>query len=221
MAIQKGKVELSKNSLIPNKRGLWYTAFEKLDEANIGRIQMEKASDRIEYENGWTRFVESTEEAWTSFYDEGKNKFSKFQPWAGKIIKERKEDDLLKYLYQARHQSQHGNLPLEWSEGKINIGRGFNGYLQSLTITPDGSFEAEATSLDKNNKRFKLEHEAGVPKLPTIKNKKHNQVYAPPKKHLSKKITDSKPHRVAELAINYYKDKFEEALKKFSDKTTS
>lgn len=46
---------------------------------------MEDAKDRIQYEGGWTRLVDSLEEFWTRFFDEGKNTFSAFQPWAGAI----------------------------------------------------------------------------------------------------------------------------------------
>ena len=37
---QTGKVKLLKGSLIPNKRGLWYSAQEKLCEAQAGVEQM-------------------------------------------------------------------------------------------------------------------------------------------------------------------------------------
>ena len=47
---------------------------------------MEDAKDRIQYEGGWTRLVDSLEEFWTRFFDDGKNTFSAFQPWAGAIV---------------------------------------------------------------------------------------------------------------------------------------
>lgn len=214
---RKGKIELSKDSLIPNKREIWFTAFEKLDEANIGIQQMEISKDRISYENGWVRFVESLEEAWTSFIEEGKDVSTKFQPWMGKYIKERRNDPLLKYLYQARHQSQHGNISLNWKSGKIRIAPNFSGHIKSLKIHPDGNYEADATALHESADDFSLVHESGKPILPKIVNKKHNQEYAPPNIHLNKTIQDSLPHNVAKLAIQYYHNIFREALKKFKN----
>src|SRR5687768_17498609 len=105
----------------PVRRGVWHAAWEKLQEAETAIRRMQDASDRIEYEGGWTQFVDSLEEFWTRFFDEGKQSFTRFQPWAGAFDAERRRDDLLRYLYQARHQSQHGRISLEWGEGRFVI----------------------------------------------------------------------------------------------------
>jgi len=144
---QIGKIELSNGSLSPNKRGLWYSAIEKLQEAQIGIEQMKEAQDRISYETGWIRFIDSLEEAWTSFFDEGKEMFSNFQPWVGTIVKKRKSDPLLSYIYQARHQSQHGRISIEWEEETIHIAPIYYGHIRDLKIFSDGSFEVEANPL--------------------------------------------------------------------------
>jgi len=104
---QKGKIEDKPGSLVPVNRGLWNYAFEKLVEAKAGIQQMDSASDRVAFEAGWIRFVDSLEEFWTSFFDEGKEKFSSFQPWAGKFRKERKDDPLLQYLIRFPSKSHN------------------------------------------------------------------------------------------------------------------
>lgn len=212
---RKGKIKLSKDSLVPNERELWFTAFEKLNEANLGIQQMVSSKDRISYENGWIRFVDSLEEAWTSFLQEGEKAFPNFQPWSGKFIKERKSDPLLTYLYQSRHQSQHGNISLDWEHGKIRIAPKFNGHIKSLNIYSDGNYEADATTLHESADDFSLVHETGKPVLPKIINKKFNQEFEPPCNHFNKPIQNPLPHKVAELALKHYEDIFKETRIKF------
>ena len=114
MAIEKGKVELQPGAIAPVERGLWHAAREKLREAAAGIKQIEDAKNRVEYENGWTRLVDSLEEFWTRFFDEGKSTFSSFPPWAGAIDAKRKEDQLLTYLVSVRK-------PLFWKRQSLDF----------------------------------------------------------------------------------------------------
>ncbi|EAU56074.1 hypothetical protein [Mariprofundus ferrooxydans] len=213
---QKGKIEDKPGSLVPVNRGLWNYAFEKLVEAKAGIQQMDSASDRVAFEAGWIRFVDSLEEFWTSFFDEGKEKFSSFQPWAGKFRKERKDDPLLQYLIQARHQSQHGRIPLKWQEGAIAIAPGYFGHIRNMKIFQDGSFEVETNPLGKAHNQVKLVHEPGKPLLPVIENKKHKQRFDPPSSHLGQPIGNTSPIYVASLGLKYYETVLRSALAKFN-----
>ena len=93
-------VELERGAIHPQSHGLWGRAKEKLLEAQHGLDQMHQAKTRVGYEAGWTRFVDSLEEFWVRFYQEGQKSFSDFQPWAGRIEADRKRDELLQYFYQ-------------------------------------------------------------------------------------------------------------------------
>ncbi|MEE8056998.1 MAG: hypothetical protein V3T17_04085 [Pseudomonadales bacterium] len=212
---QTGKIELSGNSIIQNERGLWFSAHEKLKEAGTGIEHMKVAPDRISYESGWIKFIDSIEEAWTSFFDEGKNQFPNFQPWAGAKDKQRKSDQLLAYLVQSRHQSQHGNVAVEWEPGKIQVAPNFYGEINDLKIYSDGSFEVEANPSGDSHNTVTLKHIPGDPTLPTIQNKREKEEYLPPKEHLGKKIYDCSPLAVANIAIDYYRATFQEAMEKF------
>lgn len=85
-------------AIAPKSRALWSSAFEKIQEAESAINQMRSAHDRIEYEAGRTRFVDSLEEFWARFFDEGKANFTNFQPWAGAIVAQRSSEELLSYL---------------------------------------------------------------------------------------------------------------------------
>ncbi|MGL5340219.1 MAG: hypothetical protein ACRDAR_16265 [Aeromonas veronii] len=212
---QTGKIELLKGALIPTKRGLWYSTFEKLSEAQTGIAQMSNAEDRVDYESGWVRFVESLEESWSSFFEEGTRNFNSFQPWAGAKDKERKSDSLLNYLIQSRHQSQHGNVCIEWEEDKINIAPNYFGHIKNIKIFSDGSFEVDANPLGNTQSIVTLKRDTGRPKLPTIENRRHKQTYNPPQNHFDNDIHTFSPHDVAIMAIEYYLNIYKSALAKF------
>jgi len=212
---QTGKIELLNGSFIPSTRSLWYSAQEKLGEAQAGVNHMKEAKDRVSYESGWIRFVESLEESWSSFYDEGKNRFSSFQPWAGAKDKQRKSDPLTSYLIQSRHQSQHGNIYIEWEQGKIHIAPDYYGHIRDLKISSDGSFEVEANPLGSTHNSVTLKHESGNPLLPVIENKREKKIFDVPNAHLGKEIKNGNPVILAQMAMEYYKSIYQEALGKF------
>jgi hypothetical protein len=216
MTIERGKVELSAGAIAPVSRGLWHAAYKKLAEAAASITQMQQAKNRVEFEAGWTRLVDSLGVFWTRFFDEGKNKFSSFQPWAGEIDAQRKQDPLLTYLYQARHQSQHGLIALEWAEGKVQIGGGeFFGTVKNLRISPSGAFEADITSSAGSDAKFKVVYDPGDASLPTVINKRHNQTFPPPTLHQGKSIAGITPVDAGQLGIRFYDDILRKSLEKF------
>ena len=179
---------------------------------------MQQAKNRVEYEAGWTRLVDSLEEFWTRFFDEGKSKFPSFQPWAGAIDAQRKQDPLLAYLYQARHQSQHGRIALDWTEGKVQIGGGeFFGTIKNLQISASGNFEADVTSSAGSEARFKVVHDPGSASLPILVNKKHKQTFAPPVWHQGKDIGGISPIDAGQLGVKFYDHVLQDALRKFGE----
>ena len=216
MAIEKGNVELKSGAIAPAARGLWHAAWEKLNEAASAVKQMERARDRIEYEAGWTRLVDSLEEFWTRFLDEGRSKFSAFQPWAGVIDAKRTEDPLLAYLHQARHQSQHGRIALDWEPGNLHVGGGeFFGTVKDLRIFTSGAFEADITSTVGSAAKFKVIHDPGKARLPTVFNKRYKQSFNPPEGHLDNPIAGASPINIGRLGIAFYEDVLRQAFEKF------
>ena len=172
----------------------------------------------ITYEAGWARFVDSLEEAWARFFDEGKQCFSAFQPWAGRIDKTRRNDPLLRYLIEARHQSQHGRFALEWSKETLSFESPNNApyYLRGVKIWGDNSYEIEAGNTDGSEADISLNHVPSKPSLPRIFNRKTNEQFPPPTEHLSTPCFGSTPIQVAEMAFAFYQDVLRDAFSKFS-----
>lgn len=206
----------TKNRAInPVARTLWSAALEKLEEADLAIQQMENATDRIQYEAGWTRFVDSIEEFWTRFFDEGKSNFPNFQPWAGIIERNRKSDELLSYLYQARHQSQHGRIALIWQPPRLLIAPNFNGMIHQISIHPDKTYDINATSFQIGAPDATIEYDPGEAELPTIENKKFGNSFNPPITFQSQPLTDRSPINVAKIGVQFYRDVLKQAFEKF------
>lgn len=213
------RIEMEAGGIFPARHALWGGAFEKLNDAGDAKRLMESPVDRLAFERSWNLFVDALEQAWVRFFDEGKAKFSEFQPWAGAFDAERKRDPLLQYLSQARHQSQHGRVAIEWEEGRLQIAPGFNGHLRSLKIYPDGTFEMDATPLHASLPKARVVHSPGRPLLPQIENKRFKQVFPPPQEHLGRKLTNPSPLQVADLGLNYYRDVFRAGQERWADKS--
>lgn len=204
-----------KGAITPIIRNLWDAAGEKLREAETALAKMQSAHDRVSYEAAWSQFVDSIEEFWCGFFDEGKTTFTSFQPWAGTIVKERKDDDMLQYFYQARHQSQHGRIPMTWEQPQLILGHGFAGRMYGLRIHPDGSYEPRAEPNNSDGHPFLVEHEFGKPILPTIENKRQKQTFPAPSTHNGNPIADRSPNAVARLVLDYYEHVLSRAITKF------
>ncbi len=209
-----GNVTLSPSGIVPVTENIWLKPQLRLVEAAKGIKQMQTAHSQIDYLSGWTRFVDSSEEFWTNFYSSGKSASTAFQPWLGPYESLRSSDELLLYLKQARHQSQHGGNTLMWEGGHIEVGgSAFSGTIARLEISPSGQFVADVESGVSNG--FRVIHHPPTPALPTIRNLKFKQEFLPPKEHLSHPILDHSPHAVALLALRFYEDVFRHAQEKF------
>ena len=211
--MKRRKIELEPDAILPMTRTLWAAALEKVAEAEQGIFVMQNAKNRIEFEAGWIRFVDSLEEFWTRFFDEGKTKFPDFQPWAGVVEAFRKRDELLRYVYEARHQSQHGQIPLSWEEGRIQIKPSGNP-IRSFAIFPDGTFEMD-TGTNPTLPDSTLIHLPGKPQLPVVFNRKSKLSFAPPSNHAGASMEDISPLGAARIALEYYRTVFVAAKNKF------
>lgn len=222
MPTERGKVQIKPGAIAPVTRGLWHAAAEKLDEAARGISEMEAATDRIQFEAGWTRFIDSLQEFWTRFFDEGKTNFPAFHGWAGNVTQRINSDSLLKYLVIARHQSQHGRLSLGWAEGAIQIGGDdFFGTVGDVKIWSDGSFEADVNLTPGSKTPFRPTFAPGAPFLPVIVNRppgRAEERYDPPTMHLDRQLSDSSPVAVARLGWEFYRGVLAAALAKFAVK---
>ena len=219
MPTERGKVPIQHGAIAPVTRGLWHSAAEKLDEAALGISEMESARDRIQFEAGWARLVDSLQECQSRFFDEGKRTFRGFAGWAGYITRQVKTDPVLKYLVIARHQSQHGRLSLGWTEDRIQIGGGdFCGVISDVKIWADRSFEADVLRSPGSGTSSAVTFVPGLPFLPAIVNRPprgNEERYDPPNSHLGEPLNDPSPLTVARLGYTYFRKMIGSGLAKF------
>lgn len=210
------KIEIENGAIAPVKRTLWAAAVEKLQEAQAGLQQMNTAKDRIAFEQGWIRAVDSLAVFWVRFFDEGKASFSNFQPWAGKQEVDWKKDELMMYLYQSRHISQHGRFEFEWGVGQLRIAPNFNGHIKALAIFDDGTYSINATKLPGAVAEAAVRFAGGHASLPVLKNKREQPGRYPPPTVLDgvsrRRLT---PAEAVKAGIDYYTNILDVALKKF------
>ena len=214
--MKRSRIPPAAGSLVPTVHQPFGRSLEKLSEAEQGILQMKAAKDRVSYEAGWSKFVDSLEESWSRFYEEGKRTERRFGGWISKYNKTRNEDALLRYLTQARHQSQHAVAGLDWTApGGLTVGKGFNGIVHSLKVFSDGSYEADARAFPGSPRAHPVTYDYGRPMLPTVVNKRYGQTFPPPRSHLGGGIVDSAPHDAAAIALRYYLDVIGTAKREF------
>ena len=203
-----GQVSLAASSIAPVKSNIWLSADLRLYEAQQGLIQMRGARNQIDYLRGWTRFVDSIEVFWTNLFATGKSKFKAFQPWLGRFEQQRSDDQLLSYLKQARHQSQHGGISLTWGNGHVEVGGPqYSGTICNVAILSTGTFAADVGP-QQGSGPFQLIHHPPKPMLAAIFDARSKREFLPPAEHMKRPILDSSPHAVALLALRYYEDLF-------------
>ena len=214
--MNRRRIEMHRGAIAPTSHGLWGLALEKLDEAQSAIDRMSGATDRIQYEKGWAQFLDSLEEFWTRFYNEGKSKFGSFPPWAGVIVAKRKADEGLQYLYQGRHQSQHGRVALLWDEPKVHIAPGFSGTIARLRVYPDGTYKIDATPSHPSVPEATLTFDPGSALLPVVENKRFNQSYDPPSTIDGHTLASKDPIALARHGLTFYRNVLKQRQQEFA-----
>jgi hypothetical protein len=210
------KIEIEKGAIAPVKRRLWTAAVEKLQEAKAGLQQMNTAKDRIAFEQGWIRAVDSLAVFWVRFFDEGKAKFSSFQPWAGKQRVEWEKNDVTMYLYQSRHISQHGRFEFEWDRGQSRIAPNFSGHIKTLADFDGGTFSLSATKLPGAVTEAAVRFSGGQATLPVVINKQQGgKKYQPPMIKGGAVCRQMTPSEAVKAGIDYYTNILDQAFTKF------
>lgn len=205
-------------TIAPVERELWVAAIEKLEEARGAIDAMRTATHRLEFEHAWGHFLDCLQLAFVRMHTEGKITFTSFQPWVCRYENERKNDPLLQYMYQARHQYQHGLVPIAWSAPHAVIGRGFMGHVKDIKIYPDGTYAIDSQSMAPNGKEAAVEINPGEPVLVDIFNKKYNQTFVVPSVHLGKPIANASPRAIAQMTLSYHENMIAAAIEKFGNK---
>ncbi|HHQ4928184.1 TPA: hypothetical protein ACSP88_001591 [Aeromonas hydrophila] len=174
--------------------------------------RMRTAQSMSELESEWRIYLSSIEKCWVKTERACQEFQNKFQPWQGKYKSIRKTDQLLKYLYHARHSDQHSIQEIIEPKPSTlisSIGEpGQNVSIRYLTTNLLGGID----NYQGSHPIITISLPARIEALPVLSSKKW---YEPPKKHLGKLIPLPTPIVIAELGISFYQEYINQVESKF------
>jgi hypothetical protein len=175
----------------------------------------EKATENIqecvsyqEFTDVWYTFLTASKSIWTVL-EVGAKDDPESRQWFALKSKQRRADELLTYLFEARNDDEHGIAPVTaLKPGYLSIGKVEPGFSNSVFIS--GSFETELIVRSLDGKPVLIEEQPNTAKLAVI-NPRGRPPMDPPTTHLGEPLPDDSPLTVATLALNYLTKLIEEA----------
>lgn len=174
--------------------------------------RMREAGSYEEYAEAWQTFLDRLEKVWVKAERECQDHRTRFEPWQAKFKASRRDDELLRYLHQARHADQHTVQPIT-----AHSAGGFQ-----LALPPATTVKVE---IDWARGRVTVTGPAsevrplgpGYLLLP-IQNRGRD--YPPPKSHLGADTREADPLAVAELGLAFYRGFLDAAEAEFFGRST-
>lgn len=174
--------------------------------ADLDGLKHDDFSDR------WYEFLVALKNVWTVL-EQGAKTTPQSRQWYGTKAAERRGDELLQYLYEARNDDEHGLEPVvKFAHGYTAIGVNKQGFSQSMRFDgviggPAGT-SLKVTSLD--GKPVLVEQAPDRTLLASIRPRGRPEMQ-PPQKHLGKELLDDAPTAVANHALDYMRQLVAEA----------
>jgi hypothetical protein len=180
-------------------------AESRLRLAKAAAEKLAAAKDYESFTDEWYAFLVALKNIWTVL-QQGAKVSPQSRQWFGAKEKERRGDELLQYLFEARNDDEHGLEPItEHQQASLSVGVNKPGYSNNMLVNmrigfPDGNNYIKTTPLDgrpvlieQAPERFVLSalHPRGRPNLP------------PPTMHLGAPVKDATPTGVATSALVY------------------
>lgn len=183
-------------------------AENRLEQIRAAIESMTGEGDLRKLRAAWTDFLLHANTIYTSL-EQGAKHNPKSRQWFGGKKKERKNDELLQYLHQARNSDEHGLDEIhETLEEEIELsppeGAPFKGLIIPWTKGNDIAIPVPpgTTSVKLNIKRTVLA---------TVHDRKHGNSYPPPINHRGNNIQGIPVVDLATMAANYLDDLIKDA----------
>ncbi len=130
--------------------------------------------------------------------------------WSDALQRTRDQDELLRYIHQARHADEHGlDRVIEKQTGGLKIAPGDGPtHIRTLTAIP-----GKGISVDYSGARPAFTWLPDMVVLLPVENR--GVSYSVPTQHLGQRLPDAKAITVAETAYEYFANAIAEAEKKF------
>lgn len=185
-------------------------ANSRLRVARKALSELAESKSREQFSDTWYTFLVATKNVYTAL-EQGSKTTPQDRQWFGAKKQQRKDDELLQYLFQARDDDEHGvEQVTEFVPGSLGIGVAEEGYSSAMRF--DGMIgsggKLKVTPLD--GKPVLIEFTAPHMKLATVTGR-GNIKYPPPSTHLGQTLQARSPEAVAELGLAYLTGLVEEA----------
>jgi hypothetical protein len=158
-----------------------YQAQERLERAREAVRRMEAADSYKTFEQPWSDFLHAASSIYNKL-EQGAKGCPKSEGWYGRKKHDRKKDQLLSYLHQARNTDHHGLGGTTLLQLSAKLDARTQGV--KLSRGSDGKPVLQPTD---ESKPFEVLPPKVV--LKAVKNVLYGDTFMPPKEHLGKQIT--------------------------------
>jgi hypothetical protein len=152
---------------------------------------MRSASDFDSFEDAWRQYLVALQKVWIKTERSCQPVRESFEPWQGKFKRQRKKDQLLRYLEHVRNADQHSiQLILDDVPEQIVTAGGDKVYVGNDVVVI-------------------------APRIELLPVEDRGVWYNPPAEHLGKVLAERGPLKVAELGLIFYAGFVGQAERKF------
>lgn len=176
-------------------------ASTKLHRMRLAVETMRSASSFQATALAWEDFIMAAGTFYSKL-EQGSKTNGQSKAWFGRKKNERKTDQLLQYIHQARNAEEHGIAEITQVYGN------------KIELRSKGSF----VTLRSDGKQWNVVNEHGDVGWPdaritlvTVKDGRFGDSFDPPDQHLGRPVPDHSPLTVAEMSISYLEGVLEEA----------
>jgi hypothetical protein len=182
-----------------------YKAKSRLRIAEKSLAELETAKSHQEFEDVWYSFLVAARNVYSAL-ELGAKSTAQARQWFGGKKEERKRDSLLQYVFQARHDDEHGLEPVtELAPGSIAVGKNAPGFSTSMTIRNLEIVNGHMTIgeiISHDGKPVLIEQTPPHTKLATVTGRGGIK-FPPPSEHLGKPLESNLPIPVGRLCLAY------------------
>ena len=179
----------------------------RLRLAETAFASMCKPGFEDQFQVHWLDFLVQWKGAYMKVQQAAKDTPQEIQ-WFGDVNRERKADPLLRYLYEARNDGEHGIDDSARHSGVKYTGKTFGTWFKLLTNEDDSlllNAEGKPTIIDQNGEVKEIEVTAPESRLVEVKEFDGKRVVPPPTSHLGQAM-EPKPHIAAALGLKWLRD---------------
>jgi hypothetical protein len=182
-----------------------------LAEVRVAVEGLSRATANETFESFWAEFLQKSNRFFLKL-EAGSKEDATTRQWYAAVKLERKKDELLNYLQQARHTDEHGIEPLLNREAskpfdKLEIGKGAF-QIGDFRIVINGQ-----TIFDMNQEECRPDGQYNISefRLVPVTNGLHGDTFDAPKEHQGYAIPGITPLNAAHLALDYMSSTLEVA----------